>query len=64
MVKGGNTTGELSKKYYEDKIKELTGIKARTIFRKLDKRELKQLKEGIEEAMYRAIDKYKLQQKG
>ena len=59
MTWGGNRTGEQSKKYYEDKIKEMTGTKVRSIFRKLNKRELRQLKEAIEEARYKAIDEYK-----
>lgn len=59
MSRGGNNTGEQSKKYYEDKIKEMTGTKARSIFRKLNKRELRQLKEAIEEARYKAVDEYK-----
>lgn len=59
MSWGGNRTGEFPKQDYEDKIREMTGIKARSIFRKLNKRELRQLKEAIEEARYRAIDEYK-----
>lgn len=59
MSWGGNRTGELSKQDYEDKIRKMTGIKAISIFRKLNKRELRQLKEAIEEARYRAIDEYK-----
>lgn len=59
MSWGGNRTGELSKRDYEDKIRKMTGIKAISIFRKLNKRELRQLKEAIEEARYRAIDEYK-----
>jgi hypothetical protein len=59
MSMGGNNTGEQSKKYYEDKIKEMTGTKVKSIFWKLNKRELRQLKEAIEEARYKAIDEYK-----
>ena len=59
MSWGGNRTGELSKKEYEDRIVKMTGTKVRSIFRKLNKRELRQLKEAIEEARYKAIDEYK-----
>lgn len=59
MPRGGNNTGEQPRKYYEDKIREMTGTKVSSIFRKLNKKELIQLKEVIEEARYRAIDEYK-----
>lgn len=59
MTWGGNRTGELSKQDYEVMIREMTGTNAKNIFRKLNKRETKQLKEIIESARYRAVDEYK-----
>lgn len=37
----------------------MTGFNIKNIFRKLNKKDLKLLKEAIEEARYKAIDEYK-----
>ena len=59
MSWGGNRTGELSKKEYEDRIVKMTGMRYVTLFRKLNKKEIKTLAIMIESAIYKAIDEYK-----
>ena len=56
---GGNHSLEVTKKEYIEQIQEMTGKKNTIFLRSLDKKELKQLREMIEEARYRAIDEYK-----
>ena len=56
---GGNHSLEVTRKEYIDQIQKMTGKKNTIFLRSLDKKELKQLKEMIEEARYRAIDEYK-----
>ena len=59
MTWGGNHSLEVTKKEYIKQIQEMTGKKNTIFLRSLDKKELKRLKEMIEEARYRAIDEYR-----
>lgn len=59
MTWGGNHSLEVTKKEYIEQIQEMTGKKNTIFLRSLDKKELKRLKEMIEEARYRAIDEYR-----
>jgi len=59
MSWGGNHSLEVTKKEYIKQIQEMTGKKNTVFLRGLDKKELKRLKEMIEEARYRAIDEYR-----
>lgn len=56
---GGNRTGEISREEYVKWIKKATNTKRKNIFAKLNKREIVQLKEMIESAMYQAVEEYK-----
>lgn len=56
---GGNRTGELSREDYMDQIEKMAGKKNTSWLRNLSKRELKHLKDMIEEARYKAVDEYK-----
>jgi len=59
MTWGGNHSLEVTKKEYIEQIQEMTGMRVKSMFRKLNTKEIKQLREMIESARLIAVDEYK-----
>jgi len=49
----------VTKKEYIEQIQEMTGMRVKSMFRKLNTKEIKQLREMIESARLIAVDEYK-----
>lgn len=58
MAWGGNHL-ELTKEEYIKQIQQMTGMRVKSMFRKLNTKEIKQIREMIESARLIAIDEYK-----